>query len=136
MGFASGAGRHGAVGVESRVALRVVITGSRGWDDPERIRARLAVLSPMAVVVVGGARGADSLAEDAAYALDLHVERFPADWERYGKRAGYIRNNEMLDTKPDLVLAFWDGLSPGTAHTIKEAEKRGIPVEVIREGVR
>ena len=58
-------------------------------------------------------------------------QRFPADWDTYGKQAGFIRNIQMLDEKPDLVIAFQKNASRGTQHTINEARKRGIPVEVI-----
>jgi hypothetical protein len=66
-----------------------------------------------------------------AWYWEWNVRVFPADWERYKRRAGIIRNLEMLDQEPDLVIAFWDGKSRGTAHTIGEARRRGIPVEVV-----
>ena len=113
--------------------MRVVITGSRSWTNFRAIHSRLAELPRESEVLHGAARGADRLAGEAATSLGLWVEEHPADWERYGKRAGYIRNAEMLDRGPDLVLAFWDGESKGTLHTMKEAQRRGIPVEVIRE---
>jgi hypothetical protein len=56
--------------------------------------------------------------------LGYEVKEYPADWRGKGKRAGIIRNLEMLDTKPDKVIAFWDGRSTGTGHTISEAKKR------------
>ncbi len=74
--------------------------------------------------------GADPIAHNVAVGLGWNVEPYPADWERHGRRAGHLRNLAMLDYPPDLVLAFWDGQSPGTRHTITEARRRGIPVEV------
>lgn len=58
---------------------------------------------------------------------------FPAEWEKYGKSAGPIRNRQMLDENPDLVIAFHDDIesSKGTKDCIKEAEKRGIEVQLI-----
>lgn len=50
-------------------------------------------------------------------------------WESFGQRAGYLRNLAMLQLEPDLVIAFTNG-SPGTQHTIDEARRRGIPVEI------
>lgn len=112
--------------------MRVVITGSREWADVNAIRARLAQLPPGTLVVVGGAKGADTLADHAAHTLGLPVEHHQADWELHGKAAGIIRNLEMLDTRPDLVLAFWDGESRGTKHCMDAARERGIPVEVVQ----
>jgi len=92
---------------------------------------RLSQLPTGTTIVHGGASGADGLARKAARALHLNETAYPADWKRYGKRAGIVRNLEMLDLAPALVLAFWDGQSPGTRHTIEEARRRGIEVEVI-----
>lgn len=79
------------------------------------------------MILHGGARGADRLADIIARALGFEVEVYPADWT-LGKYAGILRNLEMLDSKPDLVIAFWDGSSRGTKHTMDAAFKRGIPV--------
>lgn len=82
------------------------------------------------VVVHGAARGADSLSGEVAEELGCTVEVYPADWLKYGKAAGPIRNKQMLDTGPDVVLAFHDDLenSKGTRHCVTEAEKRGLEV--------
>jgi YspA, cpYpsA-related SLOG family len=110
--------------------MRVLVCGSRSWKDARRIRQRLAELPRSTIVIHGEARGADALADAAARGLGLTVMTFPADWSR-GKQAGFERNIAMLDEKPDLVIAFWDGKSKGTAHTIDQAIERGIAVEVI-----
>lgn len=81
----------------------------------------------------GDAHGPDRLAASYAEGLGFEVEDYPADWKRNGRRAGILRNLDMLEAKPDLVIAFWDGKSRGTNHTISEARKRGIPVEVIQQ---
>jgi hypothetical protein len=113
----------------------VLVCGSRDWTDGEVIYRRLAlVLAEGGTVVHGDARGADRIAAGCALGLGLGVDRFPADWRAHGKAAGYIRNLAMLDTQPDLVLAFQRNGSRGTQHTIDEARKRGIPVEVITGG--
>ena len=110
--------------------MRVVVTGSRGWTDSLVIHDRLARLGPGTVIVHGNARGVDRIADSQAHMLGYSVERHPADWLRYGRRAGIVRNWEMLDTSPDLVIAFWDGVSRGTRHCIRAAQERGIPVEI------
>lgn len=110
--------------------MRVLVCGSRRWTDGRRIAAHLATLPMGTTVVVGGAVGADHLAAREAHGLGLKVEVHAADWARHGRRAGVLRNLEMLDSGVDLVLAFWDGVSKGTQHTISEARNRGIPVRV------
>jgi len=82
----------------------------------------------------GGADGADKLAEKVARHLGWNIDRRPAEWDRYGKRAGFVRNLKMLDEEPDLVLAFWDGRSKGTAHCIAQAVRRGLYVVITPEG--
>lgn len=111
--------------------MRVLVCGSRTWWDPASLRERLAELPDDTEIIQGGAGGADKLAHEFAGDYAMVSRTFPADWENHGKRAGIIRNLTMLDEHPDLVIAFWDGESPGTKHTITEAQRRGIPVEVI-----
>ncbi len=111
--------------------MLVLVCGSRSWSNPVLIRDRLRELPRGARIIHGGARGADTMAALYARALGIPETSYPARWREQGKRAGIIRNIEMLDQKPDLVLAFWDGASTGTGHTVSEANKRGIPVEVV-----
>jgi hypothetical protein len=111
--------------------MKVLVTGSRTWRDARSIRERLMALPEGTEVIQGGAGGADFIAGSVACALEMPVRTFRARWPLYGKRADILRNLQMLDEQPDLVLAFWDGKSRGTKHTIDEARKRGIPVEVI-----
>jgi hypothetical protein len=116
--------------------MRVLVCGSRDWTDWEAIGARLTDLELFDAadrsvrLLHGAARGADELAARLGEGLGFEVVAYPADWERYGRRAGILRNLAMLDTRPDLVLAFQRNGSRGTQHTINEARKRGIPVEV------
>lgn len=114
--------------------MRVVVTGSRGWTKLGPILHALSKLPLDTIIVHGGAKGADALAEDAAKQLGMTTEVHFAEWERLGRSAGPNRNEQMLDSKPDLVLAFWDGSSRGTKHCIEGARKRGLPVEVIEDG--
>lgn len=115
--------------------MRVVAGGSRGWRDAAAIRDRLQLLPPGTEVVVGGAPGADKLIEVAADSLGHSVLVVPARWRKADGStdgsAGHRRNALMLDMNPDLVLAFWDGESPGTRGLIKEAQRRGIANEVV-----
>jgi hypothetical protein len=110
---------------------RLLITGDRAWTDESTIAAALEDYDPSDWVVIhGGARGADSLAGRIAAQRGHMVIRVPALWNVWGNAAGIVRNNVMLDLGPDVVLAFHDDLarSRGTAHCVREAQRRGIPV--------
>lgn len=81
-------------------------------------------------IVSGTARGVDKIGEAFAQARGYECVRFPADWEKYGKRAGYLRNQQMAEYA-DALVAFWDGKSPGTKHMIEIAKKYHLAVRVV-----
>lgn len=118
--------------------MRVLVCGDRNWTDEGAIRQELAKLPEDAVVIHGACRGADRLAGQIAQELDLSFEEYPANWEKFGKAAGPIRNEQMLLSGLDLVLAFHTDLSQsrGTAHMVRIASYAGIEVRVFdgREG--
>lgn len=115
--------------------MKVLICGDRHWTDRELIRSWLSKLQDWRydTVLEGKANGADSIAGEEAKRMGMTVLEFPAEWEKYGRAAGPIRNRQMLDQLPDFVVAFHDDLSKsrGTADTVKEARKRGIEVMVV-----
>lgn len=79
------------------------------------------------VIIEGGAKGVDTAAAEFAVVHWTGLEEYQADWKKYGKRAGYIRNKEMLDKgKPDVVIAFPGG--QGTKNMVELARKAGVPV--------
>ena len=100
--------------------MKIAIVGSRDYVDLERVTAYVNSLPDDTELVSGGARGVDRTAEQAAWSRKLTVKCFPADWEQYGKEAGFIRNQDIVNYA-DLVVAFWDGKSRGTAHTMRLA---------------
>lgn len=111
---------------------RILVTGSRDWADWESIREVLEEYRYGDFVLVhGGARGADSVAERIWLDWGLPVERHPADWETHGRMAGPIRNRKMVSLGADVCLAFPFGDSRGTRGCIKEAERAGIPVMIV-----
>lgn len=114
---------------------RVLVTGSREWDDWQTITGALieaAAGKPRPVTVVHGcARGADSLAAQAARKLGWEVEDHPADWS-IGKSAGFRRNAEMVALGADVCLAFVRDGSRGATHCAETARKAGIPVRYFR----
>lgn len=115
--------------------MRVLVCGSRNWTNALAIEHRLVGLPEGTVIIHGATRGADSIAGSIAReCCGLWEEPYSADWSRYGKAAGPIRNQQMLDQgRPDLVIAFHADLSKskGTADMVRRAKKAGIPVEVI-----
>src|SRR5262245_25689616 len=115
--------------------MKVLVCGSRSWRAYETIYHWISGFPQGTEFIHGGAPGADSLAGRACREQGYSETPFPARWRSKNgtldRTAGFVRNLEMLDERPDLVGAFWDGESRGTAHTIEHAKKRGIKVEVI-----
>jgi hypothetical protein len=112
----------------------VLVCGDRNWDDYDTIRKELKKLPKGSVIVHGDCRGADKIAGEVAMELGLKVIAFPAEWGKYGKSAGPIRNAKVLEeTRPDLVLAFHDDLenSKGTKDMVYRAAKENIMVKII-----
>lgn len=115
--------------------FRVIIAGSRSFANYEMLKANmnrlLQNISDEISIVCGTARGADRLGEKYAKENGFHVAYFPADWERYGKAAGYIRNREMAQNA-DALVAFWDGESRGTKSMIDLAKEYDLAVRVLK----
>lgn len=123
--------------------MRILVCGGRDFDDKQLLYTTLDTITPRSepdeygndmptgvTIIHGKARGADSLADDWAICNWCSVEEYPADWDKHGKAAGPIRNQQMLDeAKPDLVLAFKGGR--GTSHMIRIAEKAGVEVRKV-----
>lgn len=112
--------------------MRMAIVGSRDFKRLDKVRQFVNHLDYDVVVISGGAHGVDRAAEEAAFDKGLRIMIFRAQWNAFGKQAGFVRNREIVDHADELV-AFWDGKSKGTAHSIKLARQKGIPVLVIDE---
>lgn len=119
--------------------MRVLVCGSRDFDDRAAIGNRLWVLMARIgpfTVIEGDARGADRIAGEWADLMGVPHLRFPADWKRYGRAAGPIRNQQMLDEgRPDLVLAFTHDIttSKGTKDMVTRAQQAGLPVYIFKD---
>ena len=111
--------------------MRTIIAGSRDHGIPyERFCELMAQVEwNITTVLSGTARGIDRMGERWAAEKGIPIERYPADWDRYGKSAGYRRNAKMVN-KTEALVAFWDGESSGTENTIKVAREKGRKVKV------
>jgi hypothetical protein len=126
--------------------MRILITGSRDWDLYESIAARIteAILEWVKdhpglekgpidwVTIVHGhcPKGADALADHfATNILRCEVERYPADWSQFGKSAGFKRNRRMVNSMPDICLAFIRDKSRGATDCRNQAKQAGIATE-------
>lgn len=109
---------------------RVLVCGGRNYTDQAMLFGALdmeAESRRLWRVIQGGANGADKLARMWAYSRKCEMENYPADWDKHGKAAGPIRNQQMIDEgKPTKVFAFAGGR--GTADMVRRAKAAGIPV--------
>ena len=116
--------------------VRLLVCGDRNWVDRGSISKLIDGLHQsvgIAVLIEGEARGADTMARQAAEKLGIEVLEFPANWAKHGKAAGPIRNRQMIkEGKPDVVIAFHHNLneSRGTKDMVMRARKAKIPVFV------
>ncbi len=113
--------------------FRVIIAGGRDFKDYNLLTKTmdhlLSNIQDDIIVVCGKARGADTLGERYAKEYGYSVQYFPANWNRYGKAAGYLRNTKMAKNA-DALVAFWDGASLGTRHMIETAKAHGLKVRI------
>lgn len=126
--------------------MRILVCGGRMYNDDYKVFDTLNsicieygmceaegpydhVLPCGVTIIQGGAKGADSLAKDWALLYGQDCETYSADWGKYGKSAGHIRNAEMLKACPDLIVAFPGG--KGTENMVKQATKQGFKVRRI-----
>lgn len=108
--------------------ISMAVIGSRSFNNYEYLKNHLQFFD-ISLIISGGARGADSLARQYAMENGIPIKEFIPQWEIYGKSAGYIRNKEIV-LHADEVIAFWDGKSKGTQHSINIANEMGKPVTV------
>jgi hypothetical protein len=116
--------------------LRIIIAGGRDFSNSKLIEDTLQkVTTGMRAgevqIISGMARGADQLGYDIARLYGANIAQFPAQWDTYGKSAGYKRNTLMADNA-DMLLAFWDGSSKGTKHMIDIAKSKDLVVHIIK----
>jgi len=124
---------------EKKDNFKVIIAGSRGFSNYKLLKETCDKLlkdkkkTHNVIVISGNAKGADSLGEKYSNDEGLDLEIFPADWKKFGKSAGFRRNEQMAEFA-DALIAFWDGKSHGTKHMIDTATEKGMNVRVVNYG--
>ena len=116
--------------------FKVIIAGSRGFSNykllwekcNEYLREKRKNYN--IIIISGGARGADTLGEKYAQDEGFSLEVFPANWNKFGKSAGFRRNEQMAEVA-DALIAFWDGKSHGTKHMIEIMENKNLLVKIV-----
>lgn len=110
--------------------MRVAVIGSRkipNFVDADYLIQRIPL--NCTEILSGGAEGVDILAREAAQRLGISIREFLPQYERYGKQAPLIRNQEIIQCA-DLVIAIWDGKSRGTAYTLTQCVRQHIPFRI------
>ena len=122
--------------MEDRPIYKTIIAGGRDFMDYNLLKEKVNKIlqekkvTHKIVIISGCARGADTLGLRYATENAFDVEEYPANWDKYGKKAGYMRNVEMAENA-DALIAFWDGKSKGTKHMIDIATERNLPIRII-----
>lgn len=115
--------------------FKVIIAGSRDFNDYSFLKEKLDILlseiKDDIEIVSGKARGADQLGEKYAKERNYSIAEFPADWNRFGNSAGYIRNEEMAKYA-NACVAFWMNNSRGTKHMIDLSEKYNLKIRIYK----
>lgn len=111
--------------------MKLAIIGSRTFNNYVLLKETLEPYKPkITLMVSGGAKGADSLGERWAKENNIEIKIFLPDWDKFGKRAGFIRNEDIIKTC-ECCIAFWDGKSTGTKHSIDLCKKYNVPLKII-----
>lgn len=115
--------------------IKVIVAGSRTFTDYELLKAELNMLivpgfNREVEIVSGCCKGADTLGEQYAKEYGFKIKKYPADWDTYGKKAAYIRNNQMAKYATHCIC-FWDGKSKGTKMMIDLANANNLKIAII-----
>lgn len=119
--------------------MKLIIAGSRGFTDLALLKTEVFSFldahqnnfDSQITIICGMARGADLMGKELAECNDWNVIKMPADWDRFGKSAGYRRNEEMAKIA-DACIVFWDGKSKGSLHMQNLAKEYNLILRVVK----
>ena len=123
--------------------IRIIVAGTRTFSDYELLRSKLDDFicklkqkhpDKQVVIITGAAKGADQLGSLYAKNHNIPLKEFPADWNTYGRAAGPIRNQQMLDyalRETPALIVFWDGESRGTKNMMNIAKRHNVQTEIV-----
>lgn len=110
--------------------MKTIIAGSRTITNINVLQTALEhYRNPITEIVSGGAKGADYIGETFARDFGIPLKKFPANWNKFGRSAGHIRNKEMAQYA-EACIVLWDGASKGSASMIKLAKEHGLSLLV------
>ncbi len=117
--------------------MKIAIVGTRNFSRLDLVKTQLSIIytkfgTDNITIVSGGCRGIDKEAEEIAKTFGFETKTYKADWDKYGKPAGPLRNTTIVENS-DIVIAFWDGKSNGTRDTINKTIDAGKPLRVYNE---
>jgi len=119
--------------------VNIAVVGSRNYINKQFIYKVLdkfiSNLNLDVILVSGGARGVDTISKEYAISRNINIIEFKADWNKYGKSAGFIRNADIIN-KANIVFAFWDGKSSGTKDSINKSIKQNKHLVVYIDEIR
>lgn len=119
--------------------MRLIIAGTRTFNDWELLKRsvdyNLMNTNEAIEIVSGSASGADKLGEKYAFTRGLPCIKFPAQWNEFGKQAGFIRNQKMAKYATHCIV-FWDGRSIGTQIMIRLAKENNLPTKIINYSIK
>jgi len=113
--------------------MKLGVVGSRNFNDYDLMKRyldKIHSIEPITCIVSGGAQGADKLGEQWAKENNILTDIYLPDWNKYGKKAGFLRNVDII-TNSDKCIAYWNGVSKGTKHTIDICKKEGKKCKIV-----
>jgi len=116
--------------------MKLAVIGSRGFHDYEFLKLEIKKFLQennftLTKIISGGAKGADKMAEYYATEYSIPITIFFPDWDKYGKSAGFMRNEQIINTA-DAVIAFWDGTSKGTLGSINLSKEKNKILKIVQ----
>ena len=113
--------------------MKLAVVGSRDfdlYDLMEKYLNKIHSIEPITIIISGGAKGADLLSEKWAKENNINIKIYKPNWGKFGKKAGYMRNVDIVQNA-DKVIAFWNGTSKGTKHSIDLCKKKDKKCKIV-----